>query len=154
MLPSGGADNTFKSVTVKKNGVFNITKLNSGGDKDKLETKPHDTLLLSRNQSFTFNDSALHVGGKVFTGKLKVGQLANADQTHKGTVAFNGGDHAFEYLTIGSDSQVTIADGTLDLGGSVRISVSGEVIPGAAQRGCPLFFVMQYARPDAIARVV
>ena len=39
-------------------------------------------------------------------------------------------------------------------GGSVRISVSGEVIPGAAQRGCPLFFVMQYARPDAIARVV
>ena len=38
--------------------------------------------------------------------------------------------------------------------GSVRISVSGEVIPGAAQRGCPLFFVMQYARPDAIARVV
>ena len=24
--------------------------------------------------------------------------------------------------------------------GSVRISVSGEVIPGAAQRGCPLFF--------------
>ena len=40
------------------------------------------------------------------------------------------------------------------LRGSVRISVSGEVIPGAAQRGCPLFFVMQYARPDAIARVV
>ena len=38
--------------------------------------------------------------------------------------------------------------------GSVRISVSGEVIPGAAQRGCPLFFVMQYARPDAIAQVV
>ena len=35
--------------------------------------------------------------------------------------------------------------------GSVRISVSGEVIPGAAQRGCLLFFVMQYARPDAIA---
>ena len=26
------------------------------------------------------------------------------------------------------------------LAGSVRISVSGEVIPGAAQRGCPLFF--------------
>ena len=120
-----GADNTFKSVTVEKNGVFNITKLNSGGDKDKLETKPHDTLLLSRNQSFTFNDSALHVGGKVFTGKLKVGQLANADQTHKGTVAFNGGDHAFEYLTIGSDSQVTIADGTLDLG-TLHLYQKGE----------------------------
>ena len=97
-----GADNTFKSVTVEKNGVFNITKLNSGGDKDKLETKPHDTLLLSRNQSFTFNDSALHVGGKVFTGKLKVGQLANADQTHKGTVAFNGGDQGVSgFLCLG-----------------------------------------------------
>ena len=44
--------------------------------------------------------------------------------------------------------------GTIKNFGSVRISVSGEVIPGAAQRGCPLFFVMQYARPDAIARVV
>lgn len=45
-------------------------------------------------------------------------------------------------------------DGSITGAGSVRISVSGEVIPGAAQRGCPLFFVMQYARPDAIARVV
>ena len=26
--------------------------------------------------------------------------------------------------------------------GSVRIAVSGEVIPGAAQRGCPFLFVM------------
>ena len=31
-------------------------------------------------------------------------------------------------------------------GGSVRISVSGEVIPGAAQRGCPLY--LRCSMPD------
>lgn len=110
------ADNTFKTVTVGENGVFNITKLNSGGNKDNLEAHPHDALLLSRNQTFTFNGASLHVDGRVFTGKLKVGQLAN-DAAYKGTVTLNGGSHAFEYLTIGSDSSLTIAEnGQLTLG--------------------------------------
>lgn len=109
-------DNTFQTVTVGENGVLNITKLNSGGDKDNLEATPHDTLLLSRNQTFTFNGSKLHVDGQVFTGKLKIGQLAN-DDAYKGSVTLNGGSHAFEYLTIGSDSSLTIAkNGQLTLG--------------------------------------
>ena len=33
-----------------------------------------------------------------------------------------------------------------ELNGSVRISVSGEVIPGAAQRGCPLY--LRCSMPD------
>ena len=33
-----------------------------------------------------------------------------------------------------------------DAHGSVRISVSGEVIPGAAQRGCPLY--LRCSMPD------
>ncbi len=100
------ADNTFQTVTVGENGVFNITKLNSDDD----------ALLLSRNQIFTFNGASLHVDGRVFTGKLKVGQLAN-DAAYKGTVTLNGGSHAFEYLTIGSDSTLTIAEnGQLALG--------------------------------------
>lgn len=110
------ADNTFQTVTVGENGVFNITKLNSGGDRDNLEAQPHDTLLLSRNQTFTFNGSKLHVDGRVFTGKLTVGQLAK-DDAYKGSVTLNGGSHAFEYLTIGSDSSLTIAkNGQLTLG--------------------------------------
>lgn len=37
--------------------------------------------------------------------------------------------------------------GVIDTGlGSVRISVSGEVIPGAAQRGCPLY--LRCSMPD------
>ena len=35
---------------------------------------------------------------------------------------------------------------TLSNTGSVRISVSGEVIPGAAQRGCPLY--LRCSMPD------
>ncbi len=100
------ADNTFKTVTVGENGVFNITKLNSDDD----------TLLLSRNQAFTFNGASLHVDGRVFTGKLKDGEQAS-DKAYKGTVTLNGGSHAFEYLTIGFDSALTIAEnGQLALG--------------------------------------
>ena len=35
---------------------------------------------------------------------------------------------------------------TMDNAGSVRISVSGEVILGAAQRGCPLY--LRCSMPD------
>ena len=34
----------------------------------------------------------------------------------------------------------------IEFSGSVRISVSGEVIPGAAQRGCPLY--LRCSMPD------
>mgnify|MGYP000843634222 CR=1 FL=1 len=38
------------------------------------------------------------------------------------------------------------AEDHVELVGSVRISVSGEVIPGAAQRGCPLY--LRCSMPD------
>ena len=38
------------------------------------------------------------------------------------------------------------AMGSMAFNGSVRISVSGEVIPGAAQRGCPLY--LRCSMPD------
>lgn len=37
-------------------------------------------------------------------------------------------------------------NGLFEAWGSVRISVSGEVIPGAAQRGCPLY--LRCSMPD------
>ena len=40
----------------------------------------------------------------------------------------------------------TGVDGVVLQAGSVRISVSGEVIPGAAQRGCPLY--LRCSMPD------
>ena len=43
----------------------------------------------------------------------------------------------------GTDGTEPVRSGVL---GSVRISVSGEVIPGAAQRGCPLY--LRCSMPD------
>ena len=54
------------------------------------------------------------------------------------------------YIRDNVDIYLTGSNGTMlssDLAtGSVRISVSGEVIPGAAQRGCPLY--LRCSMPD------
>ena len=96
-----GADNTFKTVTVNEGSIFNITKLNSGGNKDDLASKPHDTLLISRGQDFTYDHAQMYVAGKVFTGNLKVGEL---DNNGYGTVTLKGGEHSFNKLTVGANS--------------------------------------------------
>ena len=57
---------------------------------------------------------------------------------------------AIQHILYEHGDQVAVAKELLEGGntseacgaGSVRISVSGEVIPGAAQRGCPFLFVM------------
>lgn len=96
-----GADNTFKTVTVNEGSIFNITKLNSGGNKDDLASKPHDTLLISRGQDFPYDHAQMYVAGKVFTGNLKVGEL---DNNGYGTVTLKGGEHSFNKLTVGANS--------------------------------------------------
>ena len=96
-----GADNTFKTVTVNEGSIFNITKLNSGGNKDDLASKPHDTLLISRGQDFTYDHAQMYVAGKVFTGNLKVGEL---DNNGNGTVTLKGGEHSFNKLTVGANN--------------------------------------------------
>ena len=44
------------------------------------------------------------------------------------------------------EAQKALLDAETRRKGSVRISVSGEVIPGAAQRGCPLY--LRCSMPD------
>lgn len=125
-----GDDNTFKNVTVKDNGVFNITKLNSGGDKDNLAAKPHDTLLISRGQDFTYDHAQMYVAGKVFTGNLKVGELEN---NRKGTVTLKGGEHSFNKLTVGAnDSVFNVQEGAVVTVGGLHLyhgqSKAGKVV--------------------------
>lgn len=125
-----GDDNTFKNVTVKDNGVFNITKLNSGGDKDNLAAKPHDTLLISRGQDFTYDHAQMYVAGKVFTGNLKVGELEN---NRKGTVTLKGGEHSFNKLTVGAnDSVFNVQEGAVVTVGGLHLyhgqSQAGKVV--------------------------
>ena len=53
----------------------------------------------------------------------------------------------YGWLPSTASSELKNVDGLLmDKEGSVRISVSGEVIPGAAQRGCPLY--LRCSMPD------
>ena len=53
-------------------------------------------------------------------------------------------EKAFEFGRTLYNATLGTALGRLQ--GSVRISVSGEVIPGAAQRGCPLY--LRCSMPD------
>lgn len=95
-------DNHMKDVVVGEEGVFNITKLNSGGDKDHLDTKPHDTLLV-HGSTWNLNGGELLVANGSFAeGKMKVGT-----ETAAGEVNFNG-DYRLSRLEIGLRGTVNV----------------------------------------------
>ena len=64
-----GADNTFKSVTVKENGIFNVTKLNSKSE----GATENDQLLLVRDTTWNLHGGKLYVAGTEYTGTLRIG---------------------------------------------------------------------------------
>lgn len=98
-------DNHMKDVVVGEEGVFNITKLNSGGDKDHLDTKPHDTLLV-HGSTWNLNGGELLVANGSFAeGKMKVGT-----ETATGKVNFNG-DYTLSRLEIGLNGTVKVGEG-------------------------------------------
>lgn len=95
-------DNHMKDVVVGEEGVFNITKLNSGGDKDHLDTKRHDTLLV-HGSTWNLNGGELLVANGSFAeGKMKVGT-----ETAAGEVNFNG-DYRLSRLEIGLKGTVNV----------------------------------------------
>lgn len=109
-------DNKFKNVTVGEKGVFNITKLNSGGDKDQTKTnaKPHNTLLI-KDMKLTLDGGALQVAGQNYTGALKVGM---SSENGADMLTINTGNYNFESLKVGnaSNNVVTVAGGSLTVG--------------------------------------
>ena len=109
-------DNKFKNVTVGEKGVFNITKLNSGGDKDQTKTnaKPHNTLLI-KDMKLTLDGGALQVAGQNYTGALKVGM---SSENGADMLTINAGNYNFESLKVGnaSNNVVTVAGGSLTVG--------------------------------------
>ena len=90
------ADNHMKDVVVGEKGVFNITKLNSGGNQDDLAAKPHDTLLLSA-MDVTLNGGDLQVAGQTYEGKVKIGVSKVASQ-----LTVNKGAYRFDDVSFGS----------------------------------------------------
>lgn len=97
-----GDDNKFGTVNLEENGVFNVKKLNSGGDKDHLDTDPHDTLLV-HGSTWNLNGGELLVANGSFAdGKMKVGT-----ETATGKVNFNG-DYTLSRLEIGLKGTVNV----------------------------------------------
>ena len=97
-----GDDNKFGTVNLEENGVFNVKKLNSGGDKDHLDTDPHDTLLV-HGSTWNLNGGELLVANGSFAdGKMKVGT-----ETATGEVNFNG-DYTLSRLEIGLKGTVNV----------------------------------------------
>ena len=69
-------DNKFKNVTVGEKGIFNITKLNSGGSTNQTsaEAKPH-TQLLIKDMELPLAGGDLQVAGKTYTDKIVIGTM-------------------------------------------------------------------------------
>lgn len=107
-----GTDNKFGQVFVEKDGIFNITKLNSGGDSKDLENKPHNQLLI-KGADYTLNGGKLFVAGSNYEGKLKLGTIDT-----KGTLTVNGGDYAFSSVIMGgaAGNALTINNGSVTVG--------------------------------------
>ena len=104
-------DNTFKSVTVNEDGIFNIKRLNSGGTATDLANDPHDQLLI-KGADYTMNGGSLYVAGSNYTGKLKIGTASD-----KGTFTVTSGDYAFSNVIFGGH-----AENALNVnGGSVTV---------------------------------
>ena len=103
-----GADNTFKSVTVKENGIFNVTKLNSKSE----GATENDQLLLARGTTWNLNGGKLYVAGTEYTGTLRIGS-ANA----KGSGVLN--------VSEGSDLNLTRLE--VQKSGTVNVNADGSI---------------------------
>lgn len=121
-------DNHMKDVVVGEEGVFNITKLNSGGDKEDLATKPHDTLLLS-GTNLTLSGGDLQVAGKTYEGKVLIGTTKTTN-----TLTINDGAYKFADVNFGSGFKAKQASKLHINGGEVTIGKldfsNGEVKVG------------------------
>ena len=119
------ADNHMKDVVVGEEGVFNITKLNSGGDRNDLASKPHDTLLLSA-MDVTLNGGDLQVAGQTYEGKVLIGASKTTD-----TLTIEQGSYKFADVNFGSGFKTKIASKLYINGGELTVGTldfsNGEV---------------------------
>lgn len=102
-------DNKFKHVNVNEDGIFNVTKLNSGGDPAKPST--HNKLLLAKGSSYTLKGGKLLVAGSEWQGALKVGE---ADT--EGTLTIASGSYNYSTLEVAKQGTVNVNYGELTVG--------------------------------------
>lgn len=111
-------DNKFTNVRVNEGGIFNITKLNSGGDKDQSVegAKPHNTLLLAYGANYTLDGGKLFVADSEYHGNLKIGSQNNSpDNKGLGHLTIESGNYSFDRVELGPNvgNTLTIKVGTL-----------------------------------------
>ena len=111
-------DNKFTNVRVNEGGIFNITKLNSGGDKDQSVegAKPHNTLLLAYGANYTLDGGKLFVADSEYHGNLKIGSQNNSpDNKGLGHLTIESGNYSFDRVELGPNvgNTLTIKGGTL-----------------------------------------
>lgn len=102
-------DNKFKHVNVNEGGIFNVTKLNSGGD--PAEPLTHNKLLLAKGSSYTLNGGKLFVAGSEWQEALKVGE---ADT--EGTLTIASGSYNYSTLEVAKQGTVNVKYGELTVG--------------------------------------
>lgn len=102
-------DNKFKHVNVNEGGIFNVTKLNSGGD--PAEPSTHNKLLLAKGSSYTLNGGKLFVAGSEWQEALKVGE---ADT--EGTLTIASGSYNYSTLEVAKKGAVIVDYGELTVG--------------------------------------
>ena len=107
------SDNVFKSVTVEKDGIFNVTKLNSTWDNPatedeeaKLPGAKKDQLLI-KGATYTLNGGKLYAEDSEWHGHVKVGTL-NGKASE---LSLGNGDYSFTTMTVGTNSTFTVTDG-------------------------------------------
>lgn len=111
-------DNKFTNVRVNEGGIFHITKLNSGGDKNQSVegAKPHNTLLLAYGANYTLDGGKLFVANSEYHGNLKIGSQNNSpDNKGLGHLTIESGNYSFDRVELGPNvgNTLTINGGTL-----------------------------------------
>lgn len=114
------ADNKFTNVRVNEGGIFNITKLNSGGSQSQDPSAegyvPHDTLLLAYGADYTLDGGKLYVDGSEYHGNLKIGTENEATENKGlGHLTIENGNYSFDRVELGPnvDNTLIINGGTL-----------------------------------------
>ena len=116
-------DNHFGKVNIAKDGVFNITKLNSGGTADQTaaDAKPHTKLLLAFDSDYTLDGGKFQVAGADYQGDLQVGAAYKDPSKGTGKLTINSGDYTFNNLKVGNakGNIVTVNGGNLTVLGKL-----------------------------------
>lgn len=107
-------DNTFNRVTVEEDGIFNVTKLNSRVDGEKIDLEKGikgDRLLIARTQSITLNGGQLWAEGAAFTGTMKIGSAGQ----QSGSLTVKNGDYSFDSVQVYKNGALAVNGGTLTI---------------------------------------